>query len=168
MMNKNTDSLKVENHAKNILRELNEHYDSFYTRDTIPETLHSYPLKKYRQILRKTYPLQKTDLKGISARFKKIRLTLGLSQEKYGFMFGTNAQRVYEIEKGLCLPPQKLWSVNVIHYFNICMNWFLTGEGEMFKYFDSEDEKNLKIAQKEIQKLNTKIEFQEKIIKKLL
>ena len=38
----------------------------------------------------------------------------------------------------------------------------------MFKYFDSEDEKNLKIAQKEIQKLNTKIEFQEKIIKKLL
>ena len=167
MKNKNLDPLKAENHAKNILRELNERYDSFYTRDTIPETLHAYPLKKYREILRKTYPVQKADLEGMSARFKKIRLTLGLSQEKYGFMFGTNAQRVYEIEKGLS-SPQKLWAANAMHYFNICMNWFLTGEGEMFKYFDSEDEEKWKMAQKEIKKLNTRIEFQEKIIKKLL
>ena len=159
--------LEKEDISKNILEESNKLYSDFYLRETISETLHTYPLKRYRQILRKHYPLQKVDSKGLAGRFKKIRLALGLSQEKFGFMFGTNAQRVYEIEKGHSYPP-KLWAINIEHYFNICMNWFLTGEGEMFKYFDSDEEEKLKIAQKEIKKLNTRIQFQEKIIKKLL
>ena len=164
---KNKNQLEKEDISKNILKEANNLYSDFILRETIPETLHAYPLKKYREILRKFYPLQQVDTKGLAARFKKIRLSLGLSQEKFGFMFGSNAQRVYEIEKGLSYPP-KLWAVNIEHYFNICMNWFLTGRGVMFKYFDSDDEEKLEMAQKEIKILNTRIEFQEKIIKKLL
>ena len=164
---KSKNTLETEDISKNIFEESKKLYLDFYLRETISETLHSYPLKRYREILRKHYPLQKVDSKGLAGRFKKIRLALGLSQEKFGFMFGTNAQRVYEIEKGHSY-PSKLWAINIEHYFNICMNWFLTGEGGMFKYFDSDEEEKLKIAQKEIKKLNTRIEFQEKIIKKLL
>lgn len=80
-------------------------------------------------------------------RIKKIRITLGLSTIKMAEKLGIPSRTLGGYERGERTPSIELLA-QLYKVFNININWFVSGEGEMInppKYDDIEDKINQQV-----------------------
>lgn len=72
-------------------------------------------------------------------RVRKLRKELGLTLEKFGKPLGVTKTTISRIEKGQnAVTSQMLKSI--CREFNVNENWLRTGEGEMFKKLNRQQE----------------------------
>jgi transcriptional regulator with XRE-family HTH domain len=70
--------------------------------------------------------------KAQGGRLKKIRLHLGLSQIDFAILLESTQSHVSKIEKGKASISVDLFSRLLSHNPRININWYITGDGEMF------------------------------------
>jgi transcriptional regulator with XRE-family HTH domain len=65
-------------------------------------------------------------------RFKKVRISLGLSQQEFAQSLGTTQSWVSEIETGFKQPSDTLL-IAIQYRYKVNRKWILFGQGEMFE-----------------------------------
>lgn len=72
-------------------------------------------------------------------RVKKLRKSLGLTQEKFGERIGVKKNTISQIESGVNGVTDQL-RLAVCREFRVSEEWIRTGEGEMFVEPDEDEE----------------------------
>lgn len=72
-------------------------------------------------------------------RVKKLRKSLGLTQEKFGERIGVKKNTISQIESGVNGVTDQL-RLAVCREFRVSEEWLRTGEGEMFVEPDEDEE----------------------------
>ena len=67
-------------------------------------------------------------------RIKQVRKTCKAgTQREFASILGVSEARVKSLETGRVKDISALEANDMVNYFNLCLNWLLTGEGEMYK-----------------------------------
>ena len=69
---------------------------------------------------------------GLTERIKQVRLSLNLSQEKFGKMVGLTQNYIWMIEKRSRVPSERTIA-GICREFGVSESWLRTGVGEMFQ-----------------------------------
>lgn len=69
-------------------------------------------------------------------RLRKIRELVGLSQTEFAEKLGLIFSTISKYERGV-VKPSSDFLANIGQTFNVNLNWFLTGKGEIFNKEDS-------------------------------
>ena len=74
----------------------------------------------------------------ISERIKKVRTSLGMSQEKFGAQLGTSRDAINNAENGRAEIKETLIKL-ICKEFNVEYEWIKTGNGSMFHQSSDDD-----------------------------
>lgn len=75
----------------------------------------------------------------MNERIKELRKTLGLTLEKFGAQLGVGKTAISSIEHGVNNVTDQMIK-SICREFNVDYIWLTTGEGEMFRQIDPDDE----------------------------
>lgn len=75
----------------------------------------------------------------MNERIKELRKALGLTLEKFGAQLGVGKTAISSIEHGVNNVTDQMIK-SICREFNVDYIWLTTGEGEMFRQIDPDDE----------------------------
>ena len=75
----------------------------------------------------------------MNERIKELRKTLGLTLEKFGARLGVGKTAINKLESGQNNVTEQMVK-SICREFNVDYIWLTTGEGEMFRQIDPDDE----------------------------
>lgn len=78
-------------------------------------------------------------MSNINERIRELRTVLNLSQVKFGMPIGLSRDEVKNIEYGKTVPKDITIPI-ICEKFHVSESWLRTGEGEMFRPMDREEE----------------------------
>lgn len=82
----------------------------------------------------------------MNERIKELRKALGLTLEKFGARLGVGKTAISSIEHGVNNVTEQMIK-SICREFNVDYIWLTTGEGEMFRQTDPDDEILIYVSQ---------------------